>query len=111
MRDVVRRSPRRDVGVVLRTLRQFPCKTSGVASDLCRNAVLAEQTRPIVAAELDLTGITLDWGTLTWLVPAGARAYDGMTPIAAVFKAATADYALLPSFLPSFLPSAGAGEG
>ena len=64
-----------------------------------RSAVSDEdmQAQSLAEAELDLTGFTLDWDTLTWLVPAGAWAYQGLTPIAAVRKAAEASGAVVQS--------------
>ena len=55
------------------------------------------QAQTLAEAELDLTGFSLDWDTLTWLVPAGAWAYQGLTPIAAVRKAAEASGAVVQS--------------
>jgi hypothetical protein len=55
------------------------------------------QAQSLAEAELYLSGFSLDWDTLTWLVPAGAWAYQGLTPIAAVRKAAEASGAVVQS--------------
>jgi hypothetical protein len=55
------------------------------------------QAQSLAEAELDLSGITLDYDTLTWLVPAGAWRYDGATPIGAVKAIAAASGAVLQS--------------
>lgn len=48
------------------------------------------QARQLVDEELNLTGFTATYDTLTWLVPGGTWHYDGKTPIAAVRDIAAA---------------------
>lgn len=57
------------------------------------------QAQSLAEAELDLTGFTLDYDTLTWLVPAGVWRYEGATPIGAVRAIAAASGAILQSHL------------
>lgn len=87
--------------------RRFPA-TSVTVSGRSQACTLDIDTRSLVSAadaqaqslaeaELDLTGFTLDYDTLTWIVPAGAWAYDGLTRIGAVRKIAEASGAVLQS--------------
>lgn len=55
------------------------------------------QAQSLAEAELDLSGFTLDYDTLTWIVPAGVWSYDRATPIAAIRKIAEASGAVLQS--------------
>lgn len=55
------------------------------------------QAQSLAEAELDLTGFTLDYDTLTWLVPAGVWSYERTTPIAAVRRIAEASGAVVQS--------------
>jgi hypothetical protein len=47
-------------------------------------AAADRQLQQLVDEELDLTGFTVDFQTITWLVPGGVFHYDAQTPIAAV---------------------------
>lgn len=55
------------------------------------------QAQSLAEAELDLTGFTLDYDTLTWIIPAGVWKYEGTTPIGAVRTIAQAAGGVLQS--------------
>ncbi|MCQ4165147.1 hypothetical protein [Tahibacter harae] len=45
--------------------------------------------------EVDLTGFSVDWGILSWLVPGGTWSYDAQTPLGAVREIAAAAGAIV----------------
>lgn len=90
--------------------RRFPAPSVTVSgrSQACELDVPYAQKRSLVStadtqaqsladAELDLTGFTLDYDTLTWLVPAGVWKYEGATPIGAIRAIAQASGGVLQS--------------
>lgn len=58
---------------------------------------LDRQAQALVDDELDLTGFTADYDTLTWLVPAGSFTYDAQSPVEAMATLANASGAVLQS--------------
>lgn len=83
--------------------RQFPARRVTV-SGRSQSALLDEpyalqralvqsadrQAQQLIDDELELTGFSADYGTVTWLVPGGAWHYTASTPIAAIREIAAA---------------------
>lgn len=55
------------------------------------------QAQQLADEEVDLTGFTVDYGTVTWLVPGGVWHYERQTPIAALREIAAGSGAVLQS--------------
>lgn len=58
-------------------------------------STLARQAHQLVDAELEFTDFTAQYDAINWIVPAGAWYYDGLAPLDAIAKVATASGAVV----------------